>query len=242
MEIQYVMRTVDRGIRPTYLQNTIGHLHRQGIPRERIHVCPTMPDLGWIDPTTAGRCTLHEPDRRYSAPENMGITLLAAPRCDWVVQLEDDIKPCNDFAGSIDRWLTKYAGDYRLISFFVVTIRRDIVRAAAVGRGCVPFPLDQWASSCAIAMRWDDARACGAWIAEHASTWRTGNGFPVWANSRGADKMLAAWQAEAYPLTKYAAASAPCLVEHEGKISSLKGLGRFPYCRAALFTGQAWGK
>lgn len=241
LNLQIVIRAIDR--RPSnYLSSTVAGLHGQGIPADRIHVFPTAPPTHWIDALTRGRCTVHEPARAYRATENMGIALAGAPSCDWVVHLEDDVRICQDFLGSVSRWIEAHAkGDTRLVSFFTPSIRREML--SAFGRvSALPFTLHRWTSSVCVALRYEDAQACGAWILEHAGTWRVGPGFASWATHRGADKMIAAWQAVAYPSCDLALASVPCLVEHVGRTSSLKSLGRFPFVQAPIYTGRAWGK
>lgn len=240
-DLQIVIRAVDR--RPIhYLSTTIAGLHYQGIEADRIHVFPTAPGTAWIDKLTRGRCVVHEPARIYRATENMGIALSGAPPCEWVIHLEDDVKVCQDFVGSISRWIDAHVdASTRLVSFFTPSIRRQMIAAHASGSiSAIPFPLDRWCSSVCAAIRSDDARRCGPWILEHAATWRTGPGFAAWATHRGADKMIAAWQAEAYPEIPTALASVPCLVEHVGRQSSLSRLGRFAFVQAPVFTGKPW--
>lgn len=172
----------------------------------------------------------------------MGIALLSAPKCDWVLHLEDDVRPCQDFLGSVGRWLQVCTTErHRLATFFAISIAKELIIATGQGIPAIEFPLGQWTSSVAAAIRWEDAQLCGAWILENAKTWRVGPEFPDWARYRGADKMLAAWQQVAYPELPDAVASAPCLVEHEGNVSSLSRFGRFRFVKAPVFTGQAWG-
>src|SRR5690606_2064806 len=140
-------------------------------------------------------CIVHAPARAYKATENMGIALLGAPACDWVLHLEDDVKPCADLIGSVTRWLEQHAHEgVRLTSFFTPSIKKADMRAAHdAGATALPFPTTRWASAVAFAMRWTDAQACGQWILDHASTWRVGPDYPTWANARGADRMVGAW-------------------------------------------------
>lgn len=238
-DLQIVIRTCERG--PNYLSSTVAGLHGQEIPKDRIHVFPTNPHTRWIDALTRGRATVHEPARAYKATENMGIALSSAPACEWVIHLEDDVRICQDFLGSVSRWLNRYAlGSTRLYSFFTPSIRREML-SAYPSVSALAFRLDRWTSSVCVALRYEDAQACGRWILEHADTWRVGPQFQEWANKRGADKMIAAWQAVAYPASDLALASVPCLVQHVGRVSTLKHLGRFGFVEAPVFTGQAWG-
>lgn len=242
MDLQIVMRTARRvdGL-VNYLRTTLVFLGQQGIPAERIHVFPTAVDLSWVPIDAKRRCTLHVPDRDYRSTENMGVMLSQAPPCDWVLALEDDLRPCADFLGSASRWIEVHMAAHRLATFFAVSVTPQMVSAAQRQESSVPVPMPKWNSSVAVAMRWEDARACGRWVLDHAPTWRVGPGFESWATHRGSDKMLAAWHQEAYPDLPDGLASVPCLVQHEGRVSSLRGLGRFGYVRAPVFTGRAWG-
>lgn len=241
MDIQLVIRTIDRGTRSHYLTSTLAGLAHQQIPPERIHVFPTAPDVRWIDERSRSRCTLHVPARTYRATENMGIALSGAPACDWVVHLEDDVQLCQDFLGSVSRWISTQVTDtYRLVSFFTPSMKGPMKQAHQRRRSALPFPLERWTSGVAVALRWADAQACGRWILETAPVWRTGPEYPAWATHRGADKMIAAWQRVAYPSCPQALASVPCLVEHVGRVSSLSRLGTFPFVQAPVFSGRAW--
>lgn len=241
-DLQIVMRTMNRGIAPSYLQRTIARCAAQLIPADRIHVFPTAPDVRWIDVKTRTRCTVHVPARTYTAPENMGVALSEAPACEWVIHLEDDIRPCLDVLPSMARWVATYmTADDRLASFFTPGHPELMQAVAHAGASSMSLPLTGWNSAVALAMRWEDAIACGAWITAQAPTWRLGQGFQRWAHLRGADKMIAAWHQHAYPQLPNALASVPCFVEHEGQVSSLRHLGSFKYVKAPIFTGQSWG-
>ena len=238
-DYQIVMRTVDRGT-TNYLTNTIASLADQGVPPERIHLFPTAPNIRYISPRTLRRCTLHAPARQYRATENMGVALLGAPQCAWVIHLEDDVRLCADFVGSASRWLDAHATEaHRLFTFFAPDAR--LIRPSIVlRRPTFQFPIEKWASAVAVAMRGADAGPCGRWILDAAPTWRVGPSYPPWANHRGSDKMLAAWQAQAYPDVREALGSCPCFVQHLGKVSSLSRFGRFRYVTAPVFDGLAW--
>lgn len=243
MDLRIVMRTLDRQIRPSYLARTVTHLRRQGIQPDQLHVYPTDPVISWIEPAIRVACTLHRPARKYRATENMGIALRDAPACDWVLHLEDDVRPCADLLGSITRWIEAHVTeDHRLLTFFAPSLKHPMHRAVKAETAVLPCPLpDAWTSGVAVALRWSDAQACGQWILDHAATWRTGPQYPAWAKHRGADKMIAAWHAEAYPMIHEGLASVPCFVEHEGQLSSLRRFGRFGFVKAPVFTGRAWG-
>jgi hypothetical protein len=240
-DFQIVIRAIDRAPM-AYLSSTVAGLHGQGIPKDRIHVFPTAPGTSWIDRLTRGRATVHEPARLYRATENMGIALGGAPACEWVIHLEDDARICRDFLGSVGRWIDAHVNDgVRLVSFFTPSIRRQM-QLAAGQVSALSFPLDRWTSSVCVALRGPDAAAAGPWILATAPTWRVGPNFPSWATHRGADKMIAAWQRVAYPTVPNALASVPCLVQHVGRTSSLRRLGRFEFVQAPVFTGEPWGR
>lgn len=240
-DIQIVMRTVDRRIEDSYLANTVAALKRQGVPAERIHLFPTAPGLRYINEATRSACTLHVPARTYRATENMGIALLGAPPCEWVLHLEDDVKLCADFLGSVSRWIDAHVNEsHRLLTFFTPD-HRPMREAVRNQQAAFTFPLEKWASAVAVAMRGEDAEPCGRWILDKAPTWRVGPNYPPWATHRGSDKMLAAWQVQAYPDVREALGSCPCFVQHLGKVSSLRSLGHFKYVQAPVYTGLAWG-
>ena len=243
MTLSIVMRTASRRGGPDYLTRTLRQIAGQRVPPSQVHLFPTAPDVR-MTPEARGACTVHAPDRAYRATENMGVALLGAPPCDWVLHLEDDVKPCRDLIGSVTRWLSMHAReDVRLVSFFTPSIKAVTMREAhASGVSALAFPITRWTSAVAFAMRWADAQACGRWILDHADTWRVGPDYPEWANARGADRMVGAWHEATYPHITEALTSVPCLVEHIGHISTLRGLGRFGFVKAPLFVGQAWNR
>jgi hypothetical protein len=172
------------------------------------------------------------------ATENMGIALGAAPKCDWVLHLEDDVTPCREFLPSVMRWIERHARETaRLVSFYLTP---RMAAGALRSPGVRAFPVPSFQAAQAFALRWDDAQACSQWIAAHAPTWRVGPAWPGWAHKRGSDRMVAAWHQAAYAEIADGIASDPCFVEHEGQVSSLRAIKAFRFHRAAVFTGEPW--
>ncbi len=216
-----------------YVGTTLAALAAQGVAP---HLFATAPNIKWLRPFLAElpsdcRPELHVPTRLLSRIENGAAAMLGAPECDWVLHLEDDVRPCADALGSVRRWLAHHAReDRRLVLFW----SRDTYPGAVdVG----DHPRDQLFGAVAVALRRDDALDFGAWVKRHARRWRSGT-----ARLRGFDKMLRAWHRDRYPDHLSIAASVPSLFQHIGEDSSLSHL--WPHATGCWtsphFTGAAY--
>lgn len=225
MTVRIVMTTADRGAAHNYLAETLRLL---GAQAAAVDLFPTDPDVRWIGQTPG---PIHVPTRTLTRIENGGRALLDAPPCDWVVHLEDDVRPCRDFLPSVARFLDRFERPDRKL---VLLWSRD----RYPGRSSAPdHPIDLLFGAVAVAMRRADALALGAWALEHAPTWRTGE-----ARLRGFDKMMAAWHRARYPYIKALTAARPSLVQHVGRTSSLAHLKpRGGFWQSPTFTGEAFG-
>lgn len=241
MRLAILMRTADRGAGRNYVASTMKQLREQGVGADTIHLFPTSQELKWLPVGARESCVCHVPPKSYTATENMGVCLSNAPDADWVIHLEDDVRICHDFMGSVERWIQAHADPYLIASFFTPQSPEAMGKAMHEGAPAVVLPVGKLNSAVALALRPADARACGAWITSAAPAWRTGSGYPAWAHRRGADKMIAAWHQSAYPFQPNLIAAVPDFVQHEGSVSNLRGLGSFRYVRSTRFTGQAWG-
>lgn len=227
MTIATVMTTANRAPKRNYVQGTVRRCLNAGLSPI---VFATDPDVRWLRQLfPLEEIDIRIPPRRLTRIENGAAALLGVPDCDWVLHLEDDVQPCADAGGSVDRWLTRYAReDRRLVLFW----SHDAYPSVGMGDHSIVRRF----GAVALAMRRADAIACGTWCLAHASTWRSGT-----ARLRGFDKMIAAWHRDAYPEVPAVSVSLPSLFQHLGRESSLSHLapsGAFEI--SPHFTGAAW--
>jgi hypothetical protein len=236
MILHVAVTTADRAPRTNYVGATLRDLFRSSpmLDRRRLHLFVTAPETEWLDRNLAWSgllparevCTLHVPKRRLTRNENGLALLRGVPRCDWLLHLEDDVSFCDDFIGSVVRWLKRHARpDRQLYSFCtfkgVAPAKREAWDQPAKSYGAI-----------AVAMRWADSQSLAEWVRLHIGRWRLTMRQP-WQVS-GFDMMMREWASG--PLL----ASNPSFAQHEGDESLTHAFRARPIMRSPYFAGRDW--
>lgn len=221
MRLLFTMRTADRSPKPNYLSSTVASLRRHGVDASQIHVCPTDPDVRWLE-RIASAMTLHPPLARRRANENglAPIALLNEIDADWIVLSEDDLEWCADPLGSMARWLEAHATPDVLVYRFFAFDRLTPVSAHAASA-----PLREQKGSQAVALRAADARRFAAWAIAHPLDWRPAGAPFQHRPHDGFDKLLGYWALQERPSVTTGLVSRPFFVKHLGVQSSLHSRG-----------------
>jgi hypothetical protein len=242
------IRTADRSPRPNYLGRTVRSLLAAGVAADRLHLVLTDPDVRWLEPELGpallAAVTQHIPGRRRS-PNVNGVAqlgVLAIAPAAWLLMLEDDLEVCQDFAGSVVRWLTAH----RRADVHVYRFCGFGSPAGRWGAGEL-YPLREQRGSQAIALAAADAGRLARWAAGYVDVY-TGELRPEWRPAGapfrdrpavGFDKLVGYGALAAWPADRYSVVSRPHLVRHIGRASSIAPRGFVP--NDGAFAAAAWG-
>jgi len=231
MKIVISMCTVDRPGK-TYLGDTVRDLIEKGVPASAIHLFPTTPDVAWLDAQLRSLAIQrHVPDVPCHRNANglRQVSVLDHVDADWLLMLEDDIRVCQDFLGSVERWVADHARPevpfYRLLT--LGASRSDPVYGTP--KGLAKDGAQAWSNwevrgAQAVLIRADLAREFHAWGSTNREHFRP-KMAPYqtrWAD--GFDKMIGYWARETRPGSTHMVAM-PNLVLHVGVVSSLHSRG-----------------
>lgn len=231
MEYGVMVRTFDRG-RVNYLPDTLESFQRSTATHEPIpyelHLFDSgSPDPSWLDGMPGAH---HFPEHKLTPNENAVALMRGTGQLDvdWVLFLEDDIEFCDDFLGSVDRWLSEHASpDRHLYTFY--TPYKEVSRAFERGDTYYQYPIKNFYGTQCLAMRPEDALSAADGLTEIMKTWHS---------SKGYDLLLKEWAKQTWPKVDYFLASVPSFVQHVGVESSLSGNERFHHNDS--FQGAAW--
>ena len=244
-DIVLVMPTVDRSPRTNYLSTTIANLARSGaFSSDRlagVWLIDSGGSDGWPERAFLGVdssdwravTVVAHPTVRRGPAENASAALRygAESGAPWVLYLEDDLDVCDDFVGSVGRWLDDHARPeatiYKLAADHMVMERPSIIRCGSWECAAA----DTW-STVAMVLRADVATDVADWLAAN----------PIYAHKDGRlgvayDFELQRWAA-ARGIAKFIC-SAPSFVQHLGDESAIRPndrrLVRFP-----SWPGRSW--
>jgi hypothetical protein len=223
VKLQVGMTVADRSPRTNYARATIDALLAQGIRHDRFHVFSSAPDVAWLGSTEG--FTLHIPNRRFTRNENGLALLRGIPECDWTLHLEDDLVFCDDFLGSVTRWLARYQCNRKVYTFCVMRGQPP------VGYEAWDQPQNAWGCM-AVALRWRHLQEFATWVERAMPGWRAGM-TDGWRKS-GFDMMLRQWAGEPF------LASNPSFVQHAGRESLTHSFRNRPFIRSPFFAGPSW--
>lgn len=133
---------------------------------------------------------------------------------DYVLFLEDDIDFCDDFLGSVDRWIDEHFAnrdDRHLVSFCAAYPQ------AKKDKPCWDYLISKFYGTQCYLLRMRDVESCADFMV--ANPLHNGKG-------QGHDMLLKKWAKERWPKVKHFLSTAPSFIQHIGKDSSLH-LGRF---------------
>ena len=223
MRLQVGMTVADRSPRTNYARATLDALLEQGIQADHLHVFASAPDVEWLGSDEG--LTLHVPRRALTRNENGLALLRGVPPCDWVLHLEDDVVFCEDFLGSVARWLARYACDRKVYTFCVMRGHPTV--------DCEAWDQPQNAWGCmVVAMRWRRVQELADWVEQRLPGWREGQS-DGWRKS-GFDMMLRQWAGEPF------LASNPSFAQHVGRESLTHAFRNRPFIKSPFFAGPDW--
>lgn len=140
----------------------------------------------------------------------------ATEGADYALVLEDDTDFCDDFLGSVARWLADH--DDGLPNMFAFGANyRQIGAAWRRGETSWPYPCNSFYGAVACAWRREWALDVLDWYGPDPA-YLNQDGSRIY--DRGHDLMLGRWGRERHGLRHYVA-SAPCFVQHVGEESGL---------------------
>lgn len=239
-DIAAVMVTIDRSPGVNYLAETLANLGRDSWGDRLVSFdlydsggpsCPhwvrgTLPGTTLKVPTLVSRIGHLWPDRPVCPNRNVAGALRGGSEVDvpWVLFLEDDIDVCADFFDSVGAWLDDHAREDRRLYAFGANYRW-VEEAMAEGRAAADYPLGQFYGTQAIALRSEDAASLSAYLVEHCYD-RTEDGTCY-------DLLMADWARQTWPEIRHFLASAPSLIQHIGRTSSIRP-------RAETHTFPSW--
>lgn len=221
------MITVDRslkGKRTNYLGETLRNLDRAGVftsPRLRsFTLCDSLSDPRmWCSEELVFAAGRIEPGNATSrsACENAGHALICGglTGAKWVLFLEDDIDVCEDFLGSVGRFLDKYGRGERFRLFAFGAAYDQLKQQRHLGLDYWIYPVNAFYGTQAFAIRAEDAVSLGRYISSN----------PVVRgvyNPNAYDLMFHDWAKNLYPGNCFLA-SAPSFVQHIGRESICTG-------------------
>ncbi len=230
MKLVISICTVDRPGQ-TYLGDTVRDLIDKGVPRDMLHLFPTHPDTDWIDAQVPSPFHVHRPDVPYHRNANglRQVSVLDHVEADWLLMLEDDVRVCQDFLGSVERWIADYerpdVGFYRLLT--LGKSRTDPTHgnpSGSVGAGARLWSNWEVRGAQAVLMRAEMAREFCAWGSANREHFRPTMAPFQTRREDGFDKMLGYWLRDTRPGSCHVVAM-PNLVLHVGRVSSLHKYG-----------------
>lgn len=197
-----VMITVDR--RPSYLQHTLHNMLRSSSSHSisiQISVNPVCANLNVSN-----------------------ALMLGSERAPWVLFLEDDIDVCDDFFGSVSRWLSDHATDmYRLYPLGAAYTWVDT--AVSNGQSSVPYPVDEFYGTQSFVIRAHDAVSLAQYLQDHCYD-RADDGTSY-------DLLIADWHKQQYPNLSHLLTPAPSFIQHIGMLSVIRP-------RPTVHTFESW--
>jgi hypothetical protein len=221
------IKTRRRSPRKDYLNQTLRDLERAGVfssphlkgPVHLVDSDSFIPELHYENgtrgllPETIERLSFNtERGRLLQKNAAAAIRFATSVGADWTLVLEDDIVVCNDFLGSIVRWLEDHSGKPRMYSFGANYTQ--IEEAWRRGQTSWMYPVDAFYGATSLAWRTEDALSLLGWLGEDPKLW---NG-KEWVRDRGHDLMLGRWGKATHQ--HFFLASAPCFVQHVGDESN----------------------
>ena len=231
MHITIAISTVDRSLFgcENYFGRTIDSLLRSGL---RVQTAvpfsllvfnaggPIEYMLSWLDVPHS----IYISNGRLTSRKNCAEAMRTAglSQTDWVVYTEDDVRFCNRFIEEAAEWLSVYANPFRVVVFYCPY--REVLSCSGVWH----YPIENFYGTQCVALRREDALSFGNYLANEANklSKRSRTMGDVWSaveedGGRSCDFLLKDWSWKTYPEHRYFGASAPSLVQHIGKASSL---------------------
>lgn len=219
-KISVVVRTIDRCPRRNYLAQTIEQLGFSGMFRS-----PHLANFSIAN----GEGRTHNENCLYS------LELAAREGADYILNLEDDIDVCDDFLGSVARWLDTH-GEFPVYVFG--SNWPSIEDSVRCGYNCTTLPDIFWGAQ-AYAVPMHHVPSLTNFLSKHLTT--NGQLSPGHVDLRPGkdthyhDMLLLEW-ARAEGLGPFMA-SAPSFVQHIGEESALS-MPTFP--TFPTFPGREW--
>jgi hypothetical protein len=162
------------------------------------------------------------------------LLLAANDEPDWVIFLEDDIDVINDFLGSVDRWLTKFARPEVLAYPLSCFYSGAMIHCAETGAW--EYPIEKYYGSQGFVIRTSDAVKFAIWLMGWCERYNFSEDRDV-----SFDIRLGEWHREALPDQKFLLTPSPCFLDHTGEFSSIGPPGSWERVgRVESFAGREW--
>lgn len=185
------MITVDRC--PSYLQTTLHNLLRSSPSSDMSITLSTNPVCANLNVANA--------------------LMRGSEQAPWVLFLEDDIDVCNDFLGSVSRWLSDHADD-QYILYPLGAAYPWVDNAVLNNQPAVEYPVDKFYGTQAFVIRAHDAVSLAQYLQDHCYD-RTDDGTAY-------DLLIADWHKTHYPDLPHLLTPAPSFVQHIGMTSVIR--------------------
>jgi hypothetical protein len=211
-DIGIAIKTIDRSPKHNYLQETCENLRRAlGTPPVEARPQIVISDGHGL--------TLHQgAAKAIQAGVDLGTP--------WVLVLEDDLDFCDDFLGSVARWLMDHAEDRYPMYVFGASYPQ-VVEAILAGRTSWEYPVGAFYGAQALCWKREVAEQLVQWLGPDPAMGAV--------KDRGHDLLLGRGWAPAIGATHFLA-SCPSFVQHIGRQSSLDTTQFFQF----PWPGRGW--
>lgn len=154
----------------------------------------------------------------FQANENVAYALLYGAEtmgADWILFCEDDLDFCDDFLGSVGRWLDDYADDDRYLLYTFGTPYEAVNKPDPFTHNSWRYPVDWFYGTQCFAIRPEAALSLSSYLSTNP---------PILGvdNPNAYDLMFKDW-AKIYAPNKTFLASVPSFVQHIGRASICTG-------------------
>lgn len=240
--------TKDRAPRRNYLRDTLWRLEESGTFDspfvEAVHVVDSgsanVEDYvaSQVPPSlefdTRGKLFMHTTTTPRNGRENVSAALkLAAAnvkrQTPWILFCEDDVDVCDDFAGSVVRWLNDHEQDNRHVYAFGAAYDEIAYLHRRGSASSWEYPIDAFYGTQCFAIKTQDALSLARWLDEHRGT--RGVDAP-----NAYDMMMQDWAKATWPDVNYFRASVPSFVQHRGEHSSIGN----KFFEFSSWPGRSW--
>jgi hypothetical protein len=238
-----VVKTADRSPRKNYLRETLYNLARAGVWESTmlhsLHVVDTGGSPGFLEKEVFrlndgslwddGSIVLHTQPEKLTLHQNAArcIRVASEQAAPWSMVVEDDVDFCDDFLGSVARWLHDVIKERGQSLMYVFGANYDQVGdLARAGKNSWSYPLKAFYGNQALVWKQKTAKALAEWLGPDPSY----NGV----RDHGHDLLLQRWGREMG--APHFVSSCPSFVQHIGNESGISNR----FFHFASWPGRAW--
>lgn len=233
MKIAIAIKTVDRSPEPNYLGQTLRNLERAGVFESEHFHSLTIVDGGSVDlaayimseSVSQMDAIVDHAERTLQQNARRAIKVAASTDADWCLVLEDDIDVCDDFLGSVARWLEEHASDEFPMYVFGANYQ-NVALEEALNETLWRYPIGYFYGAQALAWKREVAAELAEWLGPDPDY--DGN------RDRHHDLLLRRWAEEKG--FEHFGGTVPAFVQHIGKSSTLGNV----YFQFGTWRGPNW--